>query len=176
MSYSCQCPCGTTRYQIHGEPILRFYCHCTICQQQYASPYVDVSLFKLDDVHLPEDQNITYGRFKRFGAVDRGRCPSCDKPVLSKMGKGDNAFAFLAARNCVNADDLPPAFFPIFIALAISFLLSNRSLNNIIYVPHALILRMDYGCNETVHVFEIIANMFSSEVFKSSIIFPLHLY
>lgn len=114
MSYSCQCPCGTTRYQIHGEPILRFYCHCTICQQQYASPYVDVSLFKLDDVHLPEDQNITYGRFKRFGAVDRGRCPSCDKPILSKMGKGDNAFAFLAARNCANADDLPPADMHIF--------------------------------------------------------------
>lgn len=114
MSYSCQCPCGATRYQIHGEPILRFYCHCTICQQQYQAPYVDVSLFKLSDVDLQDDPEITYGRFKRFGAVDRGRCPSCDKPILSKMGKGENSFAFMAARNCINAEDLPPADMHVF--------------------------------------------------------------
>lgn len=108
MSYSCQCPCGTTKYRINGEPIVRFFCHCTICQKQYQAPYVDVSLFRLSDVDLPDDFEINYHRLKRFGAVDRGRCPSCDKPILSKMGKGDNAFAFLAARNCVNAEDLPP--------------------------------------------------------------------
>lgn len=108
MTYSCQCPCGTTRYEIQGEPILRFYCHCTICQQQYQAPYVDVSLFKLEQVELPEDNGIIYHQLKRFAPVDRGRCPSCDKPILSKMGKEGKAYAFMAARNCNNADDLPP--------------------------------------------------------------------
>ena len=114
MSYTCQCPCGTTRYEVRGEPITRFYCHCTICQQAYGSPYVDVSLFKLDDVALPEDNGIDYRQLKRFGAVDRGFCPSCEKPILSKMGEGEKAYAFVEARNCVNADALPAAEMHVF--------------------------------------------------------------
>lgn len=114
MTYTCECPCGTTRYKINGEPILRFYCHCTICQEQYQSPYVDVSLFKLSDVELPDEADISYHQFKRFGAVDRGRCPSCDKPILSKMGEGEKAYAFMAARNCQNAEDLPAAEMHVF--------------------------------------------------------------
>ena len=113
-TYSCQCPCGTTSYKVHGDPITRFYCHCTICQQQYQSPYVDVSLFKLDQVELPEDEDIQYAQFKRFAAVDRGRCPSCDKPILSKMGEGDKAFAFVEIRNNRSADELPPADMHVF--------------------------------------------------------------
>ena len=107
MSYDCQCPCGTTRYTVHGEPITRFYCHCTICQEQYGTPFVDVSLFKLEDVELPPDNGITYRQLKRIGAVDRGRCASCDKPILSKMGEGKKSYAFVEARNCVNRDQLP---------------------------------------------------------------------
>ncbi len=42
MRYSCQCPCGTTKYEVEGEPITRFYCHCTICQQQYDASFVDI--------------------------------------------------------------------------------------------------------------------------------------
>lgn len=114
MNYACQCPCGATRYEVEGEPILRFHCHCTICQQQYESPSVDVSLFKLDQVSLPDNHRIAFHRLKRFGAVDRGRCHSCDKPILSKMGEGDKAFAFVAARNCLNAGELPPAQMHVF--------------------------------------------------------------
>ncbi|TDG14864.1 hypothetical protein E2F43_01060 [Seongchinamella unica] len=146
MSYSCQCPCGTTRYQIHGEPILRFYCHCTICQQQYQAPYVDVSLFKLSDVDWPEGQEITYSRFKRFGAVDRGRCPACDKPILSKMGKGDKAFAFLAARNCVNAGDLPPADMHVFYGTRTADVEDDLpKYNNVFSSRYAFIKRMMAG-------------------------------
>jgi hypothetical protein len=114
MTYVCQCPCGTTRYQVHGEPITRFYCHCTICQQQYGTPFVDVSLFRLDDVELPPDHGIEYRQLKRFGAVDRGRCPACDKPILSKMGEAEKGFAFVEARNCVNSEQLPPAEMHVF--------------------------------------------------------------
>lgn len=108
MSYTCQCPCGTTRYTVQGEAITRFYCHCTICQEQYGTPFVDVSLFKLDDVALPPDNGISYRQLKRFGAVDRGRCPSCDRPILSRMGEGEKGYAFVEARNCVDREHLPP--------------------------------------------------------------------
>jgi hypothetical protein len=114
MAYSCKCPCGSTAFEVHGEPITRFYCHCTICQKQYDAPYVDVTLFKLNEVVLPEDHRIQFHRFKRFGAVDRGRCPECDKPILSKLGEGEKGFAFVAARNYVDANALPPAEMHVF--------------------------------------------------------------
>ena len=107
MTYSCACPCGTTRFEVNGEPITRFYCHCTICQEQYEAPFVDVTLFKLDDVALPENHNISFGKYKRFGAVERGKCPNCNKPILAKLGEGEKGFAFIAARNHVDADSLP---------------------------------------------------------------------
>jgi len=67
MTYACQCPCGTTKFEIHGEPITRFYCHCTICQQQYQAPYVDVTLYKLDEVELQGYDKIVIGASIRYG-------------------------------------------------------------------------------------------------------------
>ena len=106
MPYACQCPCGESRFEIRGEPITRFYCHCTICQSQYKSPYVDVTLYKLDEVEVPE--GLDFKQLKRFMAVDRGFCPSCEKPVMAKMGEGDKAYAFVSTRNYVSSDALPP--------------------------------------------------------------------
>ena len=107
MTYACQCPCGTTKFEIHGEPITRFYCHCTICQQQYQAPYVDVTLYKLDEVTLPEDHGLNFKHLKRFMPVDRGFCPSCEKPVMAKVGEGEKAYAFVSVRNYVDASALP---------------------------------------------------------------------
>ena len=106
MTYSCKCPCGTTQYEIQGEPIIRFYCHCTICQRMYDSPSVDITVYKLNDVVLPEDHNISFAQYKRFAAVDRGNCPECKKPILSKVGEGEKGFAFVATRNYVNTEGL----------------------------------------------------------------------
>ena len=114
MTYACQCPCGSTRFDIRGEPMLRFYCHCTICQQQYDAPYVDVTLYRANEVVRPPGQEIVFARYKRFGAVDRGRCPDCAKPILSTMGEGEKGYAFVAARNYLDADALPPAQMHVF--------------------------------------------------------------
>lgn len=114
MSYSCQCPCGTTKFEIRGEPIMRFYCHCTICQQQYDAPFVDATLFKLNEVVLPEEHGILFAKYKRIAAIDRGRCPACEKPIFAKAGEGEKGFAFVAARNYVNPDELPAAEMHVF--------------------------------------------------------------
>ena len=114
MTYQCQCPCGTTTFEIKGEPITRFYYHCTIGQQQYEASHADITLYKLDDIELPADNGILYGRYKRFGAVDRGRCPACEKPVLGPMGEAEKGYAFVAARNYVNPESLPPAEMHVF--------------------------------------------------------------
>ena len=95
---SCQCPCGTNQFSTHGEPIVRFFCHCTICQDKYQAPFADVTLFKLPAVTLPE-QATTYGKYKRFVAIDRGICDACHKPVMAKMGEGEKGYAFISTQN-----------------------------------------------------------------------------
>ena len=109
MSHSCQCPCGHSKLEIHGEPIVRFICHCTICQRLYKAPYVDANLYKLDQIELPEDSDISYGKYKRVAAIDRGLCPECNHPVMAKVGEGEKAYGFVATKNHLDADTLPPA-------------------------------------------------------------------
>ena len=146
MTYSCQCPCGTTRLEVQGEPIVRFHCHCTICQTQYNSPSVDVALFKLSQVQLAQDNTINFSRLKRIGAVDRGRCTSCEKPILSKMGEGEKAYAFVAARNCLNAEDLPPAEMHVFYGTRVADVADNLpKYGNALTSRYAFIKRMMAG-------------------------------
>ena len=113
MEHACQCPCGSNQFKVHGEPMLRFYCHCTICQQKYKAPFADVALFKLSDVDLPQ-QAITYGKYKKVAAIDRGICDHCHQPVMAKMGKGEKGFAFVSAKNFVDPQSLPPATLHVF--------------------------------------------------------------
>jgi len=101
MEHACQCPCGTNQFSAQGEPIVRFFCHCTICQDKYQAPFADVTLFKLPAVTLPE-QATTYGKYKRFVAIDRGICDACHKPVMAKMGEGDKGYAFISTQNFVD--------------------------------------------------------------------------
>ncbi len=113
MEHACQCPCGTNQFSARGEPIVRFFCHCTICQKKYDAPFADVTLFKLLDV-TPPTQATTYGKYKRFAAIDRGLCDACHKPVMAKMGAGDKGFAFISTQNFVNPESLPDSALHVF--------------------------------------------------------------
>ena len=86
IQHTCQCPCGTNQFSVSGEPIVRFFCHCSICQDKYNAPFADVALFKLSSVALPE-QAVTYGQYKRFVAIDRGICDDCHKPCHGQNGR-----------------------------------------------------------------------------------------
>ncbi len=113
MNQSCQCPCGSNQFSTHGEPIVRFFCHCSICQEKYSAPFADVVLFKLGDVTVP-DQAVTFGKYKRVAAIDRGICDHCHKPVMAKMGKDEKGYAFIAAQNFANPDALPESKMHVF--------------------------------------------------------------
>ncbi len=113
IQHNCQCPCGTNQFSAKGEPIVRFFCHCSICQDKYNAPFADVALFKLSSVALPE-QAVTYGQYKRFVAIDRGICDDCHKPVMAKMGAGEKGYAFIAAQNFANPEALPASSMHVF--------------------------------------------------------------
>lgn len=79
----CRCECGKSKYAVTSKPVLRFRCHCSICQEVYQKPYADFLVFKARDVDLPKLNGIQFKRYKAPPAVDRGKCPSCRKPVIS---------------------------------------------------------------------------------------------
>ncbi len=112
--YHCHCPCDTNQFDISGAPMTRFFCHCTICQEKYQAPYADVVLFPLGGLALPESHSIRFGRYKRFGAIDRGMCSQCNQPVMAKAGEGGKGLAFIAAHNITNAESLPAASMHVF--------------------------------------------------------------
>lgn len=92
---------------------MRFFCHCTICQKKYNAPFADVVLFRLGDVTV-SDQAVSFGKYKRFAAIDRGICDHCQKPVMAKMGKGEKGYAFIAAQNFTDPGLLPESAMHVF--------------------------------------------------------------
>ena len=65
------CPCGTGRFSITGKPVLRFYCHCTICQAFNQADRADVTVFHAKDVAL-QDPATVGARFGHDGRDDHG--------------------------------------------------------------------------------------------------------
>ena len=43
MNQDCACLCGGSRFTVAGNPIGRFFRHCTICQTAYGKPFADVT-------------------------------------------------------------------------------------------------------------------------------------
>lgn len=93
-----QCPCGEARIRIDHLPRLRFFCHCTICQQVYKRDYSDVTVMLAKHVHVSNDANISFGQYKAPPALDRGTCKSCDHPVVGFLkAPGMPRLAFIPA-------------------------------------------------------------------------------
>ena len=82
---SCQCACGAVRYTARAAPLLRFICHCTICQAFNQAAHGDYAVFRLGDVELPPPESVRYGAYRPPPAIQRGQCAVCGKPALEVM-------------------------------------------------------------------------------------------
>ena len=52
MTLMCGCACGQVRYQINGEPMFTYACHCTDCQRTTGSAFVVHSTVAKDDFEI----------------------------------------------------------------------------------------------------------------------------
>jgi len=77
-----QCECGKTTFVIRGRPLLRIFCHCTICQEFNQAAYADVTIFFSKDVQLYDRSQVAFKKYKSPPAVDRGKCLACEKPAI----------------------------------------------------------------------------------------------
>lgn len=72
------CQCGAVRYQIAGDPVMVYVCHCRECQKQSASA------FGISVIVERSDFRVTQGEVKVFSrSTDSGGtlacafCPAC---------------------------------------------------------------------------------------------------
>lgn len=80
-----QCECGHSSFELDRGPHVRFFCHCTICQQIYGDKFSDVSVTPIRNVHLAAEHHAQKRKFKKFLALDRMICEDCGKPLISFM-------------------------------------------------------------------------------------------
>lgn len=78
----CHCECGKTEFTITGKPLMRMFCHCTICQEFNDANFADVTIFLSKDIEFDQTQHVDFKKYKSPPAVDRGKCGSCHKPII----------------------------------------------------------------------------------------------
>lgn len=83
------CACQSNTYTINNQPVGRFICHCTICQEFTGQAYNDVTVLLKSDV---SNLNLIRTKFRRWKLppnISRGLCTRCDKPSI-EMGLAGN--------------------------------------------------------------------------------------
>ncbi|EJF63703.1 hypothetical protein DICSQDRAFT_54899 [Dichomitus squalens LYAD-421 SS1] len=85
------CFCGAVSYEVTGDPTLRAFCHCTLCQRLTGSPFIHT-------VHFPSSAfSWTHGaphedRLDAYAVASkphktRWRCKTCGACVMSANAK-----------------------------------------------------------------------------------------
>lgn len=79
----CHCQCEQTQVTVLKPPMLRFHCHCTICQDLYKQPFSDVTVMWAKNARLTHGEQVEY---KRPGLLlKRGVCTQCEQPIFATM-------------------------------------------------------------------------------------------
>jgi hypothetical protein len=109
-AWTCRCSCGAAHFQLNGEPITRFICHCGICQRYTGRAFGDVAAFWRSTVQVHSPFPVTFRRYRPPPNVSRGLCQRCDKPVVEFMTLAPFVrIAFVPADNVVERSGLMPA-------------------------------------------------------------------
>lgn len=73
------CVCGSVRYQLRGNPLTLYACHCTRCQTRSGSA------FTLNLIALQTDLTVVQGAPESAGeSGKRKRCPACATGLWSE--------------------------------------------------------------------------------------------
>jgi hypothetical protein len=76
------CQCGAIRYELRGEPVALYVCHCTECRKQSASAFGISVIARSEDFVLKQGEALSWTR-----TADSGRtltcyfCPACGSRV-----------------------------------------------------------------------------------------------
>lgn len=111
---TAHCQCGDSSFTVKAAPVLRFVCHCLICQAYTGKPYNDVTVLRAADVDMPAAGKVAYRRYRRPPNIARGSCRACGNPVVETGGVWPLRLAFVPSDNYSDRDALPPVAMHIF--------------------------------------------------------------
>lgn len=106
-SDNCSCACERQHFKLNVNPTLRFRCHCSICQEVYKAPYADFVVVPAAAVESPKG-DVRYQKMRRPPNLQRGTCPSCERPVIASMTLVPGlSFMFIPVANLNDNFNLP---------------------------------------------------------------------
>ena len=88
------CQCGAVRYEIRGEPLSLYVCHCRECQKQSTSAFGVSVVIKRADFHITRGEVRVWSR-----ATDSGGtlccafCPDCGSRLWHEGIGGTDAIS-----------------------------------------------------------------------------------
>lgn len=85
------CQCGDIRYEISGDPIALYICHCRECQKQSSSAFGISMLVKSENFRILSGKPKVWTRVAKLaGSLDCAFCPVCGSRVWhGDLAKGD---------------------------------------------------------------------------------------
>lgn len=76
--YTGGCQCGQIRYEIRGEPLTLYCCHCTECQRQSSSAFGMSMPVRTEDLVILQGETKEWRRRSESGREVLCRfCPEC---------------------------------------------------------------------------------------------------
>jgi len=78
-----ECSCGAIKVQIKSAPLVRLFCHCSICQSLYSKGYADDIILLANEVTVENSASVTYKKHTSFFPIHRGECKHCKSPVIA---------------------------------------------------------------------------------------------
>ncbi len=102
------CLCGSTRFEIWGEPEAVGYCHCRFCQLALGAPLNAVVVYEEKYLSFEGDQPQVY---KSSQIAERAFCGTCGTSLYTYLKADESQLFYYSMRLATmdNPEDFPPS-------------------------------------------------------------------
>jgi hypothetical protein len=76
------CLCGKIKYEIRGEPLIMYYCHCGTCRKATGSAFATNIAVRTEDLQIVAGRDAL-GAFESSPNKHRYFCSACGSPIYS---------------------------------------------------------------------------------------------
>jgi len=77
------CLCGAVRYELRGDPMMMYYCHCGTCQKATGTAFATNVLVRADDFVVVAGHDAL-SAFESSPGKRRHFCSRCGSPIYSQ--------------------------------------------------------------------------------------------
>ncbi len=96
------CTCGKVKFEVRGEPLFMYHCHCGICRKATGTSFATNILVRTEDLVIVEGRDAI-SAFESSPAKLRHFCSGCGSPIYSQ----GEATKHIVSVRCGTLDDDP---------------------------------------------------------------------